>query len=138
MTVENLFVFASGHRGSSIFARVFERYPDLRYAITEIATHWVPQRLRELDFVWGQARMEGMATRTFSGPAADNLPLKPSEYFARNCYLGASFMLPYENVIRHEIGLDRIMWGSDFPHSEGTYPYTREALRVRFAWDTNQ
>ena len=31
------------------------------------------------------------------------------------------------------LGMDRIMWGADYPHPEGTYPYTREALRVMFA-----
>ena len=35
-----------------------------------------------------------------------------------------------------EIGIDRIMWGSDYPHREGTYPYSREALRQAFhGWD---
>jgi hypothetical protein len=33
---------------------------------------------------------------------------------------------------RHQIGLDRLMWGADFPHSEGTAPFTREAHRVNF------
>ena len=31
------------------------------------------------------------------------------------------------------IALDRFMWGSDYPHQEGTYPYTRESLRRSFA-----
>lgn len=35
--------------------------------------------------------------------------------------------------MRHEIGVDRIMWGSDYPHREGTFPYTREALRYAFS-----
>jgi hypothetical protein len=35
--------------------------------------------------------------------------------------------------VRHEIGVDRIMWGTDYPHTEGTYPYTRENLRLSFA-----
>ena len=34
--------------------------------------------------------------------------------------------------MRYEIGVDRIMWGADYPHREGTYPYTREALRYTF------
>jgi hypothetical protein len=35
--------------------------------------------------------------------------------------------------LRHEVGVDRIMWGADYPHSEGSYPYSREALRAAFA-----
>jgi hypothetical protein len=33
---------------------------------------------------------------------------------------------------RKELGPDRFMWGSDYPHDEGTWPYTREHLRSRF------
>lgn len=33
---------------------------------------------------------------------------------------------------RHHVGVDRIMWGSDFPHDEGTYPHTTEALAHTF------
>jgi len=35
--------------------------------------------------------------------------------------------------VRYKIGVDRIMWGQDYPHGEGTYPYTREALQNTFA-----
>jgi hypothetical protein len=35
--------------------------------------------------------------------------------------------------MRHEIGVEKIMFGSDFPHGEGTYPYTRESLRLVFS-----
>lgn len=34
---------------------------------------------------------------------------------------------------RDVIGIDRFMWGSDYPHDEGTHPYTQEHLRSRFA-----
>jgi hypothetical protein len=61
------------------------------------------------------------------------MSLKPSEYFARQCHLGASFLPPGECARRHEIGVDRIMWGSDYPHVEGSYPYSRELLRLTFA-----
>ncbi len=35
--------------------------------------------------------------------------------------------------MRYEIGLDQIMWGTDYPHTEGSYPYTKELLRLSFA-----
>ena len=57
----------------------------------------------------------------------------PSEYFARNCYLGSSPLRLSECEMRYQIGVDRIMWGNDFPHIEGTYPYTIEAMRYVFA-----
>ena len=61
------------------------------------------------------------------------LPLTPSEYFRRNCWVGVSFPSPNEAAARQDIGLDRFMWGSDYPHDESTYPHTREGLRRAFA-----
>jgi predicted TIM-barrel fold metal-dependent hydrolase len=34
--------------------------------------------------------------------------------------------------LRHKIGVDKLMWGSDYPHLEGTWPKTREALQATF------
>src|SRR5581483_11860062 len=65
------------------------------------------------------------------------MSLTPTEYFARNCWVGASFIRRVEAELRHEIGVDRIMWGSDFPHTEGSYPYTTEALRYSL-WDATE
>ena len=62
----------------------------------------------------------------------DSLQLTPSEYFARNCYVGASYMTANEVQMRGDMGVDRVMWGSDYPHSEGTYPFSREAIRIAF------
>ncbi len=59
--------------------------------------------------------------------------MKPSEYFARNVWVGASFLRSSESALRPGFGADRIMWGDDYPHSEGTWPFSREALRVAFA-----
>jgi hypothetical protein len=61
------------------------------------------------------------------------MSLTPSEYFARNCWIGASFLRPAECDVRHLIGVDRIMWGADYPHHEGSVPHTLEALQVTFA-----
>ena len=56
-----------------------------------------------------------------------------SEYFARNCFVGASFMPEHEGRFRHQIGVDRLMWGSDYPHLEGTWPNTMKALNATFS-----
>ena len=44
------------------------------------------------------------------------LPRLPSEYFATNCWVGASFPSPTEVGVLDTIALDRFMWGSDYPH----------------------
>jgi hypothetical protein len=43
-----------------------------------------------------------------------------------------SFPKPDDAAVRHRIGVHKFMWGSDYPHDEGTYPYTREHLRAVF------
>ena len=73
------------------------------------------------------------AEARFFGAVAKGMTMTPSEYFARNFYVGASFLRPSESALRYEIGVERIMWGDDYPHSEGSYPYSREALRASFA-----
>jgi predicted TIM-barrel fold metal-dependent hydrolase len=115
-----------------ILAGVFERYANLRFVMTEQGTAWVRDRLSGLDALCAAAQIEGAPWRAFAGAAVDHLSLTPSEYFARNCYLGSSLLLPVEVQKRHEIGVGKIMWGSDYPHSEGPFPYTREALRATF------
>ena len=42
-------------------------------------------------------------------------------------------MVGADVALRHQLGVDRIMWGADYPHHEGTYPHTLTALRVNFA-----
>ena len=51
---------------------------------------------------------------------------------ARNVALGASCMPRREAELRHEIGLRSIMWGSDYPHPEGSWPVTREQMQETF------
>jgi predicted TIM-barrel fold metal-dependent hydrolase len=130
--VENSFF---GHRGIAhlILAGVFDRFPDLSFVLTENGALWVPGYMAELDVLYDAAFLDGSAVNYFVGPAAKALKKRPSEYFQSNCFLGASFLTPTEAERRNEIGLDRIMWGSDLPHAEGTHPYTLEALRATFA-----
>jgi predicted TIM-barrel fold metal-dependent hydrolase len=116
-----------------VFAGVFERHPRLRFAITETTGCWVPQTLANMDWMWERLRTEGTVQSRFGGDEARRLPLPPSGYWRRNCWQGASFMGPTEAAARYDIGVDRLMWGSDYPHHEGTHPYTREALRMAFA-----
>jgi hypothetical protein len=60
------------------------------------------------------------------------LPRLASEYFRQNCWVGVSQPGPEDARARDVIGIDRFMWGSDYPHDEGTWPFTREHLRQLF------
>ena len=100
-----------------------DRHPDLQLVFTEQGTAWVPEELKRLDFFFDR-----MATATGSQEAewgraiVTGLSAKPSEYWARQCNIGASFIRPNEVLLRHEVGIDRIMWGSDYPHKEASTP----------------
>src|SRR5262249_14209645 len=98
---------------------VFDRHPDLKFMPTEIRLDWIPATLRYLDEI-----------RT----KHPELPAKrpPSEYWRSNCLAGASFIHKAEIEMRHEIGIETILFGRDFPHPESTWPNTREWLRDAF------
>jgi predicted TIM-barrel fold metal-dependent hydrolase len=110
---------------------VFERFPGLRFVLTEQGASWVPGVLAQLDAFHAQMQTGRIGELKYTPDQV--LPRKPSEYFHRNCWMGASFPSPVEAESRHKIGVDRFMWGSDYPHHESTYPYTREGLRRSFA-----
>jgi len=97
---------------------VFDRHPALRLALTEVRAAWVPATLAALDRV--------------ADEQAPSLALKPSEYFARNCAVAPSSTHRSEIEMRHEIGVDRLLFGTDYPHHEGTWPNTRAWIQVAF------
>ena len=102
-----------------IFAGVFERHPALRVAFTEQRAGWVVSTLEYLDDIYASP-IAGIAKV---------LPRSPSSYFASNCWIGASFLSATEASARYEIGVEKLMWGSDYPHPEGAWPWSRESLR---------
>jgi predicted TIM-barrel fold metal-dependent hydrolase len=115
-----------------LLSGVFARFPELRVAMTETGAAWVPDIVAMLDNFWQQARRHGRIGELKYEP--DQLPpLAPSEYFARNVWVGSSFPSPIEARARYDIGLSHYMWGSDYPHDESSFPHTREALRRSFS-----
>ena len=59
--------------------------------------------------------------------------VRKEEYAARNIYYGASFPSLADLAGIEEIGAERVLWGNDYPHYEGTFPYNLESLRLTFA-----
>ena len=126
-----------------IYGGAFKRHPGLKVVLTEQGSGWVPGVLDMLDYY--HRRLVDSVTRSmaaagsvtaesrFGAGLAELVGEAPSEYWRRNFYLGASFMRPDEVPLRYTVGLDKLMWGSDYPHDEGTFPYSREALRNSFA-----
>ncbi len=116
-----------------IFSGALERHPGLTLVLTEQGSGWVPSILDSLDTTAARYGRANSAIARFAGRTAGSLPRRPSDYWRRQCFVGASFMRRSEVELRDGIGVDRIMWGTDYPHFEGTSPYTREALRFTFA-----
>ena len=121
-----------------IVGGVFERHPDLRVVWTEMwGMRWVleelariEQRLTIIQSRWADDPHVLNYSSTFGSATVDSLSLTPLEYWRRNCYIGAS-MLPRADVrYRHAVGIDRIMWGDDFPHPEGATDHLTDALRA--------
>src|SRR4029450_116340 len=126
--------FRRGRSRPLLMGGVSERHPALKFVMTEQGCAWIPPVLQGLDAFHSQMSSGRIGEINYSEDQV--LPMKPSEYFARNCYVGVSFPSPGEAKAMRKVGLDRVMWGSDYPHDESTYPYTTEGLRLAFAaWD---
>ena len=102
-----------------IFSGVFDRYPKLKVAIVEFELAWAAHLLGTMDYTYIERQKE--ASYRFKG---DTLP---SDFFHQNVYL--SFQEDHIGIrLRDVIGVDGMMWGSDYPHSEATFPRSQEIL----------
>lgn len=110
-----------------LWGGVFERFPKLKVVLTEGTGIWVPEYLALLDQRYSSTHYSAKL-----GDYHSHLSMKPSEYFARNVAIGASCMPRREAELRCEIGLEQIMWGSDYPHPEGSWPFTAEQMHETF------
>ena len=108
--------------GHIIFSGVFERYPKLQVGSVEMEVSWAPHFLDRLDYTYTQ-RPSGEVY----GWHRYKEDMLPSDYFHRNVFL--SFQEDALGVRdRHIIGVDNLLWGSDYPHFESTFPRSREII----------
>ena len=102
-----------------IFSGVFERYPNLKLAIVEFELAWIPHLLSTMDYTYRERHEE--ALYRFKDD------MRPRDFFHRNVFL--SFQEDDIGIrLRDVIGVDNMMWGSDYPHSESTFPQSRKIL----------
>jgi predicted TIM-barrel fold metal-dependent hydrolase len=109
---------------------VFERFPRLRFVTTELGATWVPDLLKMLDFFMASVAGGQLGELRYGEGSAPRR--SATEYFHENCWVGVSMPSRADVLVRHEVGVDRFMWGSDYPHDEGSYPNTKKALRKAF------
>lgn len=120
--------------GTLTYSGVFDRFPKLRVVFVEAGISWVASMLHDADMIY--AAFPPVGANTFgqaSAELAERQVLKhpPSWYWHNHCY--ATFMTDPAGLEQlHRIGADRVMWAADYPHSEGTFGYTRSAIQAVF------
>jgi predicted TIM-barrel fold metal-dependent hydrolase len=107
-----------------LFSGVFVRFPDLKVAYSEGQIGWIPYILERADRVWED-------NRGWAG-VADIVPEKPSSYFPGHVF-GCFFDDAHGLKSVDEIGEDNITYESDYPHSDSTWPRTREIAEEQMA-----
>jgi predicted TIM-barrel fold metal-dependent hydrolase len=103
-----------------ISANVLERYPNLRIAFGESGIGWIPYALERMDFEW-EDRFTDLG-----------LKMKPSDYWRRQCK--ATFQ--YDRIgtkLVDDMGVESLMWGSDYPHGDGVWPESDKYIAEQFA-----
>ena len=104
-----------------IAAGVFDRHPRLKLCFVEIPVAALPGLLYEMDHY---VQVYPMAY----GPPK-HFKMLPSEYWAKHGFAAASLMNKHEAGLRHQIGVENLMFGADYPHFEGSWPYTLQVQR---------
>jgi predicted TIM-barrel fold metal-dependent hydrolase len=111
--------------GAMLFAGVFDRYPRLKVGSVEHETMWIPHWLQQMDFTYRERPVFTKGWKSREG-------MLPSDYWRRNMFV--EFMEDDLGVqVRDRIGVDNMLWGSDFPHAESTWPQSKQFLDRIFA-----
>ena len=107
-----------------MFGGVFERHPGLKFIITEQPGDWPKYEIDYLQSVYESSAQHELRKV---------MHRSPTEIFRTNIFVGASFMSNREARMFLDLGIeDRAMWGSDYPHIEGTWPWTIHSLHATF------
>jgi predicted TIM-barrel fold metal-dependent hydrolase len=110
-----------------VLSGLFERFPSLRIFFAENQIGWIPFFLQGADVRYD--RHHRWADRLLG---LKPLQRPPSEYIREYFYWGFQF----DRVgveLRHKINVDRLMWGSDFPHQESDWPESLKIIDKNFA-----
>jgi predicted TIM-barrel fold metal-dependent hydrolase len=97
---------------------VMERHPDLRFVFLESGGGWGPFWLGRLD-----EQVHGF------GDFCPEMKRMPSEYFAHQCWISFEVDEPTLPALLPFVGEDRVVWGSDYPHHDATFPGAVKELR---------
>jgi predicted TIM-barrel fold metal-dependent hydrolase len=102
-----------------IGAGVLERYPNVRISFGESGIGWIPYALDRMDFEW-EDRFRDLG-----------LKMKPSDYWRRQCKGTFQFDRIGGKLIE-DMGVESLMWGSDYPHADGVWPESSKYIEEQF------
>jgi predicted TIM-barrel fold metal-dependent hydrolase len=103
-----------------ILSGVLERFPSLKIIPAEVGTDWLPVFLKRLDRAYGRIRYGQNSYPT-------KLTMAPTDYFHRQVFF--TYINEADAVENREIiGVDNLMWASDYPHSASTWPRSSEVI----------
>jgi predicted TIM-barrel fold metal-dependent hydrolase len=113
--------------GSLIFQGVFDRFPELRVILIETGVGWIPHFMEQLDDRYWRNRTWGEI----------DIVEPPSVYWFRN--FAATFIQDFNGVAqRHAVGVENMMWSTDYPHHGCDWPYSRKVIAEMFATCTGE
>jgi len=108
-----------------LFAGVFDRYPRLKVGSVEHEAAWIPHWLKQMDFTYRERPVFTKGWKSREG-------MLPSDYWRRNMFV--EFMEDDLGLeMRTHIGVATMLWWSDFPHAESTWPKSQNFLEHIFA-----
>lgn len=100
---------------------VLDRHPQLRVGFLESGCGWLPYWLWRLDEEYKELHWE----------VKDNVKMKPSEYFRRQCFIAIEPSEPYLAEIIQYIGSDNLIFGSDYPHMDHKPDVVEKAVALQ-------
>ena len=104
-----------------LFSQILTRFPNLRFVFAEASLAWGAYLLETADHQFERQRLH-----------SEGYELKPSEIFGRNCYMTGW----YDRaglIVRKYLGVENILWESNFPQANSTWPNTRDFVQRSFA-----
>lgn len=103
-----------------LFSGVLVRFPNLKLLYAEAQIGWIPYVVERCDDVW--------ETHRGWSRGQDNVPEPPSTYYRRQVH--ACFFKDTAGIdLLDHVGVDNILFETDYPHQDGTWPHTREVAQ---------
>jgi predicted TIM-barrel fold metal-dependent hydrolase len=97
---------------------VFQRFPRLKIVSAENDVSWIPHFMYRIDHAYDRLRhLEGLT-----------LPMLPSEYMRQNVWATFQFENSTVAFTSQAYSPERMMWSSDYPHTDSPWPRSREFI----------